>query len=205
MAYTNIWFTTELPKDIVDILTKDLEKFSEDVVDSTILNNGIKYQSRKSKNSWISTNHWIGGFIWHYIKRANDENFLYDIKNIDGETIQYTEYYPGNFYTWHTDGGIELEFKPQKVVSSFERNVDDFIDKNIEYVRKLSFSLQLSDPDEYTGGDLQFMTNDRQTFFAPKQKGSIVIFDSRVPHRVRKVKTGLRRSLVGWVVGPRWK
>lgn len=205
MAYTNIWFTTDLPKDIIDILTKDLEKFSEDAVDSTILNTGIKYQSRKSKNSWISTNHWIGGFIWHYIKRANDENFLYDIRNIDGESIQYTEYYPGNFYTWHTDGGIEIEFKPQKPISSFERNVDDFIDRNIEYVRKLSFSLQLSDPDEYTGGDLQFMTNDRQTFFAPKQKGSIVIFDSRVPHRVRKVKTGLRRSLVGWVVGPRWK
>jgi PKHD-type hydroxylase len=32
-----------------------------------------------------------------------------------------------------------------------------------------------------------------------------MLFDSRTPHRVRKVRSGLRKSLVGWVVGPRWK
>ena len=42
-------------------------------------------------------------------------------------------------------------------------------------------------------------------FYNPKQKGIIAFFDSRTPHRVRKVKSGMRKSLVGWVVGPRWK
>ena len=72
-------------------------------------------------------------------------------------------------------------------------------------MRKLSFSLQLSDPKDYVGGELQFLGSDDSTFFAPKQKGSLVVFDSRTKHRVVKVKSGVRRSLVGWVVGPRWK
>jgi PKHD-type hydroxylase len=74
-----------------------------------------------------------------------------------------------------------------------------------EYVRKLSFSLQLSDPEDYTGGEVQFMDNSRKTYFAPKQRGTLIMFDSRTPHRVRKVKSGMRKSLVGWVVGKRWR
>jgi PKHD-type hydroxylase len=83
--------------------------------------------------------------------------------------------------------------------------VVDFLTVQGEYVRKLSFSLQLSDPEDYTGGEVQFIDNSRKSFFAPKQKGTIILFDSRTPHRVRKIKSGLRKSLVGWVVGPRWK
>jgi len=49
------------------------------------------------------------------------------------------------------------------------------------------------------------MDNSRKTFFAPKQRGTMIIFDSRTPHRVRKVKSGMRKSLVGWVVGPRFR
>ena len=33
----------------------------------------------------------------------------------------------------------------------------DFVNENIELVRKLSFSIQLSDPDDYDGGNLQLM------------------------------------------------
>ena len=72
-------------------------------------------------------------------------------------------------------------------------------------MRKLSFSLQLSDPDQYTGGELEFLDNSGKTMFAPKQRGTMVVFDSRLKHRVRRVKSGLRKSIVGWVVGPRWK
>ena len=49
------------------------------------------------------------------------------------------------------------------------------------------------------------MDNSRKTFFAPKQRGTVIMFDSRTPHRVRKVKSGLRKSLVGWVCGPRFR
>ena len=43
------------------------------------------------------TTHWVGGFLWHYVQRANRENFLYDLRNIDGESMQYTRYEKVNF------------------------------------------------------------------------------------------------------------
>jgi PKHD-type hydroxylase len=72
-------------------------------------------------------------------------------------------------------------------------------------VRKLSFSLLLSDPDEFEGGNLQFMDEAGKTYFAPRQKGALILFDSRAQHRVQKVTKGTRKSIVGWTVGPRWK
>ena len=33
----------------------------------------------------------------------------------------------------------------------------DFVNENIELVSKLSFSIQLSDPDDYEGGNLQLL------------------------------------------------
>ena len=44
-----------------------------------------------------------------------------------------------------------------------------------------------------------------KNYIAPRQKGSLIIFDSRTKHRVCKVRSGVRKSIVGWVVGPRWK
>ena len=82
---------------------------------------------------------------------------------------------------------------------------EDYLNLRNEYVRKLSFTLQLSEPDEYEGGNVQFIDDENKTFFAPRQRGSMVLFDSRTQHRVLKVKKGVRRSIVGWVLGPRWK
>ena len=72
-------------------------------------------------------------------------------------------------------------------------------------VRKLSFVLQLSDPDDYEGGNLQLLDEAGLSYIAPRKKGAIILFDSRTQHRVLKVTKGCRRSIVGWTVGPRWK
>lgn len=65
--------------------------------------------------------------------------------------------------------------------------------------------MQLSDEDEYEGGELQLLDPTGHLYTVPKERGTISIFDSRLSHRVRKVKSGCRKSLVGWVVGPRWR
>ena len=79
------------------------------------------------------------------------------------------------------------------------------MNENIELIRKLSFSLQLSDPDDYEGGNVQLIDDSGKSYFAPRKRGSIILFDSRAQHRVLKVTKGVRKSIVGWVVGPRWK
>jgi PKHD-type hydroxylase len=205
MAFQSIWYFTDIPKDIVDTLTEDVKKFDSQFSDSKLYGDNLDKVVRDSKNTWIPTAHWIGGFLWYYINRANRENFLYDLTCIDGESIQYTQYGEGQFYNWHIDAGIDTSYKPQQIIGSGSNIAQDLITVQGEYVRKLSFSLQLSDPEEYTGGEVQFVDTNKRTYFAPKQRGTLVLFDSRTSHRVRKVKSGVRRSLVGWVVGPRWK
>ena len=77
--------------------------------------------------------------------------------------------------------------------------------QNSDYTRKLSASLLVTDPSEYEGGDLEFIDYHGNSVFAPKTKGSIIVFDSRVPHRVTPVTKGLRYSLVTWIYGPKLK
>ena len=67
--------------------------------------------------------------------------------------------------------------------------------------RKLSVSVQLSDPSEYEGGDLELMVN-RNYIKVPKEKGTIIFFPSYLTHRVTKVTSGKRNSLVAWFHGP---
>jgi len=206
MAYPTLWYSTEIPKDLIEILEKDIKSFDLEAKESRLHGDEIDKFIRDSKNAWIPTSHWIGGFVWHYIQRANRENFLYGLTAIDGENLQYTQYGEGQYYHWHIDAGIDTAYRPQKIVSSSTNISQDLSTIQGEYVRKLSFSIQLSDPEDYSGGEFQFMSLDNSsTYFAPKPKGTIIIFDSRSLHRVRKVKSGMRKSLVGWVVGPRWR
>ena len=83
--------------------------------------------------------------------------------------------------------------------------VNDFVNENIEMVRKLSFAMQLSDPDDYEGGNVQLLDEAGNSYIVPRKRGTIVLFDSRTQHRVLKVTKGTRKSIVGWTVGPRWK
>jgi len=175
------------------------------MADSRLHGDAINKDKRNSENTWIPTHHWIGGFIWHYIERANRENFLYDLRCIDGESMQFTRYKQGEFYDWHNDSGLATHYKPVSVGNRSEGLAQDYLNENIEMVRKLSFVLQLSDPNDYDGGNLQLLDESNKTYFAPRKRGTMICFDSRTQHRVLKVRRGVRKSLVGWTVGPRWK
>ena len=206
MAFQTIWYFSELPKKIIDIVEEDLQKFQNDILESKVSNDELNLKIRNSKNSWIPTNHWIAGFMWHYVTKANRENFLYNITNIDGESMQYTLYGPGEFYDWHLDEGLSTMYKPQ---SSGCRNdpeiIQDFINVNVEQVRKLSLIVQLSDPEDYDGGNVEIEDESGNSYILPRIKGTVAVFDSRSKHKVHPITRGLRKSLVAWINGPRWK
>ena len=206
MAATCLWYKTELPSELVDIIKKQAQDhLSLHSADSEVQGRKVIESVRNSENSWLDTTNWVAGFLWYYIARANRENFLYDIEHIDGESVQVTSYVEGQYYNWHIDAGLGNCYKPHGMYQKEQKLDQDFIAENKEVIRKLSFSLQLSDIDEYEGGQVQFMDDSSQTYFAPKTKGTLIIFDSRTRHRVLKVTKGRRLSLVGWVVGPRWR
>ena len=206
MAFQTVWHFSDLPEKIVQIIEEDLtNNFQENMGDSKLMGDSLNQDKRNSKNAWVPTNHWTAGLVWHYVQRANRENFLYDIRNIDGESMQYTQYGIGEFYGWHNDAGLSCHYKPQSVGNRTEGLANDFVNENIELVRKLSFIIQLSDPSDYEGGNVQFLAENGSSYFAPRKRGTVIVFDSRAQHRVLKVTKGTRKSLVGWVVGPRWK
>ena len=137
------------------------------------------------KESTISDSSWVGGFLWTYIERANRENFLYDISGFDNNSLKYKVYNEGDYQSWSIDR------KPIKN--------DD------EKICKLSFILQLSDVNDYEGGNVQFVDEDRSKYFIPRPRSTITIFDSHSEYRVLQVTKGTRKSLVGCVLGPQWK
>ena len=91
------------------------------------------------------------------------------------DEIQFTVYDAGEYYDWHHDLG----------------------GKNYTGLRKLSISVQLSDPGDYDGGILEF---DHYTESDTRQ-GTAVVFPSFFRHRVTAVERGTRYALVCWVSG----
>lgn len=208
MAFQTMWYFTDLPGDVIDCIEKDLtNQFDQQLEESKLSGDVVDVDRRSSTNAWVPTTHWVSGFVWHYVSKANRENFLYDLTHVDGETMQYTRYKEGDYYKWHTDAGIGTSYKPQASDNYGNKDIEvqDFLTTSVENIRKLSFILQLSDAEDYEGGNVQFLDDNRKSFFAPRKKGTMVLFDSRTQHRVLKVTKGIRKSLVGWTSGPRWK
>jgi hypothetical protein len=207
MAFQSIWFATDITEELIDLLKAQITEASLPFQEGRIGGGTERVIDPKVRNSditWISTNHWIAPLIWYYVKKTNDENFRFDITGIGGSAMQYSEYSPGQYYNWHRDDS------PMKKTTWAPADIDqqrpDWNDNgSIQVSRKLSFSLILSDPSEYEGGQFQFLGYDQKMYEAPQEKGSLIIFDSQAVHRVRPVKNGVRKSLVGWVVGPRWR
>jgi PKHD-type hydroxylase len=71
--------------------------------------------------------------------------------------------------------------------------------------RKLSFSLVLSDSADYEGGALEFFTSSAGPSEAEQKRGRVIAFPSYMVHRVTPITKGVRKSIVFWVVGPKFK
>ena len=187
-----------IPSDMMDIIEADLSKFDRLMEASRVRGqSGETSEVRNSLNAWIPTTYWVGGLIWHYFQRANDEFFHYDLDQIDGESMQYTKYELNQHYNWHQDEGIGALYKPQsKGHRDDELIIQDWVNKGCGKVRKLSAIVQLVDGDDYEGGATQIRDVDQSLYTVPRERGTIVFFDSRLQHRARTVRKGLRKSLI---------
>ena len=139
---------------------------------------------RNSKIKWISCNtenKWLFKKLAIYVKEANNTLWNFDIVGF-GEFFQLGTYFSNNngHYDWHIDCD----------------SVNPF--------RKISISVQLTDPNEYEGGELQLYTKKNiQTM--SKTKGAAILFPSFLLHQVTPVTKGKRMSLVVWVTGPQFR
>ncbi len=147
---------------------------------------GVVPRTRITDVKWIlldENTNWLFKKIIDKIIDVNGKNFDLQLKFV--ENLQFSEYTEKNrgFYAKHVDCG-------QKT------SLNNYVD-----IRKLSFTIQLTDENEYEGGELIFYLNESEKK-APKSKGTIVFFESDISHEVTPVTKGVRHSLVSWVQGP---
>tara|TARA_A100001201_G_scaffold123484_1_gene107411 strand:- start:1922 stop:2506 length:585 start_codon:yes stop_codon:yes gene_type:complete len=178
-----LFYEQIIPEKLVDLMIEELPKYESDYAEAEIgpSDNGeLLLDMRRSKTSWLYEDDWVSSVFAHYFHIANKEAWEYDLKCLDG--IQVTKYDVDDHYIWHSDYGTAEDNR---------------------YTRKLSASLLVTDPSEYDGGDLEFIDYHNNLLVAPRTKGTMIIFDSRVPHRVTPVTRGKRISLVTWMLGPK--
>ena len=70
--------------------------------------------------------------------------------------------------------------------------------------RKLSITVQLTDPSEYSGGVFNFEHTENPDLESLQKRGTVLVFYSYLDHSVSPITNGSRSSLVAWVEGPRW-
>jgi len=192
---------THIDPELIEYINKTLHKNNIVPDRKGTLHVGTTNESiRKCTLVPISSQHWFAGMIWHHIQRSNQSNFRLDIHSFEDDAVSLMQYEKGHHYTWHAD-----TLYPGDTLTKARRWKP--LDNEEIYVRKLSFSLPLTDPSEYTGGKLQFYVQgeNRKIHTINQQLGQLIVFDSRVCHRVMPIKSGIRRALVGWVLGPLWK
>jgi|TARA_R110000803_G_scaffold68457_1_gene130375 PKHD-type hydroxylase len=144
---------------------------------------------RSSSVKWIPQNddwYWLYETLADYATQANFALWNFDLHQIP-EQIQYTEYYASEqgHYDWHADIGPGLLSK-----------------------RKVSITVQLSDPDEYEGGDLEIFKGGSMSGpfdKAERKAGCVFLFPSFMMHRVTPVTKGTRKSFVLWLGGNHYK
>jgi PKHD-type hydroxylase len=146
---------------------------------------------RSSKVAMLSAeapeNLWIFDRLNDVLRQHNLNFYGYDIEYI--QPLQYTVYQPGDEYAWHQDWGSAV------------------YNGRPEFARKLSFTLQLSDPGEYEGGRLEINYGQDCAAEAEEyvEQGTLISFPSFMLHRVTPVTQGERIALVGWCMGPDYR
>jgi len=140
---------------------------------------GYTDKLRKSEVSWLypsEDTQWIYRRLTDIITNLNNKYFKFDIFGA-AEGFQFTKYTaPDGKYGKHIDSSVEV------------------------LVRKLSFTLQLSNPEDYEGGDLCLHLGNKPDVMK-KEQGFVVLFPSYVLHEVTPVTRGTRYSLVSWITG----
>ena len=171
---------------------EELDKIYKDVANIQFINAGTGPENNQDKSirsssvKWVPKNKewgWLYDKMMAMIIEANDNVWNFDLYSVLDD-IQYTEYHATNdgHYGWHQDIG------PGALST-----------------RKVSITVQLSGPDEYEGGDLEYWKGGQDIQKAPRGKGVVFIFPSYMMHSVTPVTKGVRRSFVLWVGGGHYK
>lgn len=127
----------------------------------------------------------VFGRMMSYVNKQGPKLNIDFFNKIDGP-IQHITYETGDGVGWHDDTIGNTSAK------SFAEN------------RKLSMTIMLSDPSEYTGGEFVF-DPEAKIDLPVLEKGTVALFTSHSRHMVKEILSGRRNILFIFVLGPDWR
>lgn len=136
---------------------------------------------RNASAAWIKPDadcRWIYERVAAMIARLNGW-YRYELFGFL-EPLHFVRYDTGGKFDWHLDCGGD-------------RTV----------TRKLSVTVQLSPPEDYEGGSLEFCPQGE--LHRCRYHGAATVFPSMLAHRVTPVTRGVRRAIVAWIHGPSFR
>ena len=176
-AYWDNFLTPKECQNIIRLGKKNLK-----IASVGVKKPGVNLKTRKSKVSWVfpSQAEWLFRRLTDTILSLNKDFFGFELwGSIEG--CQFTCYkQPDDHYRKHVD--------------RMHNNIP----------RKLSFTVNLSDPKDYEGGEL-WLYDSEEGLPVKKTQGTLYAFPSFLLHEVKPVTKGVRYSLVGWITGPSFK
>lgn len=176
-AYCNNVFSSEECDKIIEIGN------NARVEEAKIGHHKTNKEIRESYVSWLTPTEELEPTykkLTDVINELNAKFFNFDLYGF-AEAMQFTKYIaPTGRYGKHIDRGVN------------------------GLCRKLSITVQLSDPKNYEGGDLLFHEREKP-IAVNKNRGNVYVFPSYILHEVTPVTKGERCSLVAWLTGPHFK
>jgi hypothetical protein len=178
--------------------------FSPEPIFSTIecihiisLGNKLNLEYQKNTTNVIDTNLFNTKTNFFLYDNNQEINYFYD--KIREEVIKANNlYWLFNLY----DFGEPLKFMEySSEYNAFAKMHTDLAPVGVTKFRKLTIIVQLSDEDDYDGGNL-VVQNYEKFQIMPRKRGTIIIFPSFLLHKVEPVTRGIRNSLVTFAYGP---
>ena len=171
---------------------------------------------RDSEICWLN-DQFIYDTVFPLVHQANKDagwNYEFDF----AETCQFTKYGLNQFYGWHNDGlgdhisSYSKDKDRNKKLYNLNNTQLTYDDNWENKVRKLSVTINLTDPNKYEGGNLKFdlgpHTTKKDRYIECREirpRGSMIVFPSHYYHQITPVTKGTRYSLVMWILGKPFK
>lgn len=125
---------------------------------------------------------WVFNKLGRLVAEVNAKHFGFDLLYLDD---------------------IQLTWYDASCQAFFAQHVDATAISPLPTIRKISITLQLSRPQDYSGGELVlYPFGTKNPIIADKGLGVATIFRSHIIHEVTPVTSGKRYSLAVWAKGP---
>jgi PKHD-type hydroxylase len=182
------YYRSLFSKEVCDFIVTESLKLPE--VEATIGSKDISLsrEHRRSKVRFINKDNEIFKPIFHELWNIALESnrcwFDFHLTKLD--FIQFAEY-------------------NSEYLGEYKKHHDVFWLDQTNFHRKLSCTIQLSDPNDYEGGEFELYTSIKIDPEIVKSQGTAIIFPSFFEHQANVVTKGTRYSLTAWFEGPTWR